>query len=444
MIDDAKPKCIITHSSLLCKLDYAQVLCLDQQQQCLSKMPCCDVEGKTCSSGIAYVVYTSGSTGSPKGIVVTQKSLLNHTLAIIERYDISQRDRRLQFASIGSDVLIAEIFPYFVCGGTIVIADREQRVSVESFLHFLQESQITITGLPSVYWNEWVAMLEKGKAFFPSCLRVVLSGMDKMRSDYANIWQEKAPSSIRLFNVYGPSEATGTSTVYEIKTAHHHKPVPIGKPIANTEIYIVDDHGNLLPQGATGEIYVGGYGVSCGYLNKPQLNEQKFLDNPFTGQGRVYKTGDLGYYDGDGNVQFVSRKDFQVKIRGFRVELGEIEQVINAIDGVAQAVVKVFVKGDRKKLVAYVQANCELQKNSVYEYMHEKLPVYMVPEDIVFVNIFPLLPSGKIDRAKLYEPQQESNCRTTLPRNFQDFQFVGFKALEEGVYYGKALFVMLF
>lgn len=420
MIDDAKPKWIITVSSLLPMLteSEAQIMCVDEQ--CLSKMSSSNIQRKTRSSDIAYVVYTSGSTGTPKGIVVSQKSLLNHTLAIIQRYDISQCDRRLQFASIGSDVLIAEIFPYFVCGGTIVIADNEQRMSIESFLDFLEKWQVTITGLPSVYWNEWVAMLAEGKTFFPKHLRAVLSGMDKMRTDYANIWRKKAPPSVRLFNVYGPSEATGTATVYEIKTLHNNKPVPIGKPIANTEVYIVNEDGNLLPQGAIGEIYIGGYGVSYGYLNKSQLNEQKFIANSFTGKGHLYKTGDLGYYDCDGNIQFVSRKDFQVKIRGFRVELCEIEQVINSIDYVEQTVVKVFESNDGKKLIAYVQTSCELQKNNVYEGMREKLPAYMIPEDIVFVDRFPILPSGKIDRAKLYEPQVKSIRNLTLPRNFQE------------------------
>jgi amino acid adenylation domain-containing protein len=360
----------------------------------------------------AYVIYTSGSTGQPKGILVPHRAVTNHTLALVEYYRISPADRRLQFVSISSDALIADVFPPLVSGATIVLRPDSELLSVTDFLRFLEDRRITITGIPSAYWHEWVSAMASGEAMpFPSSLRVVISGMDSVRPDLFAAWRPQARGRVRWFNSYGPSENTCTATIYEADLSSDTMldTIPIGRPIANVRVYILDANGEPVPVGVPGEIYLGGRSVARGYLKRPDLTAERFVRDPFSGnpEDRLYRTGDLARYLPDGNIAFLGRVDNQIKIRGYRVEPAEVEAAVRRLAGVREAIV--VARGgasDARKLVAYVVANAPRPTaEDLRAQLRRTLPDYMVPAAIVLLDALPLSPNGKIDYAALPEPE---------------------------------------
>jgi amino acid adenylation domain-containing protein len=356
---------------------------------------------------VAYAICTSGSTGRPKAIATTHASLMNHTQAVPRIYDISESDRRLQFASIGSDMFLAEIFNYLCVGATLVFCLDRQGNSLSEFLRLLDEKQITIAGLPSAWWLEWVSAMQLTGLALPRALRAVIVGMERVTPSAFMGWKKMVGNRIRLFNAYGPAEATVTSTVYEAGTSEWEGEtfVPIGKPIANAAAYVLDSQGNPVPVGIPGELYIGGDGVGRGYLNAPQLTTERFLPDPFCGnpEGRLYRTGDIAFILPDGNLVFLGRADRQVKIRGFRVELEEIESVLAQHAGMRQCAVLLTGNDGRGKLAAYVSTNGGKPPTGEELRLHlsRHLPEYMVPAAFFALPQLPLTPSGKIDRESL-------------------------------------------
>lgn len=392
---------------------------------------------------LAYAVYTSGSTGNPKGILVTHRSFVNYALAMIEKFGISTADRRLQFASVGSEVFISEICLSLVSGATLVLRPQQDFASVAEFLRFLEENEITMSSLPNVYWHEWVTSMSDGDVLVPSSLRCFITGMDKVRPDLLAEWQRKVGSRIRWFNACGPSEATCVATVYEAEfSAHGPLPsVPIGRPLANTRIYLLDGCDNPVPIGVPGELYIGGPGVARGYLNRPELTAASFVADKFGDdrQGRLYRTGDLARYLPDGNIQLIGRTDLQVKIRGFRVELGEVETVVRQHPLVREAVV--MAREDElhdKRLVAYVIAEPDVAApvNELRGFLREKLPQYMIPSAFVFLPTLPRTASGKVDVQALPKPDQTNpgpEAAFVAPRTPTEMMLAGMWAQVLGV-----------
>jgi amino acid adenylation domain-containing protein len=361
--------------------------------------------------GVAYAVYTSGSTGEPKGIAVGHRALANHTLSLVERYGIGAADRRLQFVSIGSDVLIAEIFPVLAAGGTLVLRPDEGMLAIADFLRFVDARRITIAGLPSAYWHEWVATMSAAPLPLPPALRLVVSGMDSVRPDRFAAWKRIARGRLRWFNAYGPSEATCTAASYEADLASEATPavVPIGRPLPNLRIYLLDSLLRPVPIGLPGEIHIAGQGVAIGYLHRPRLTAEKFVRDPFSADpaSRLYRTGDLGRYLPDGNIAFLGRLDDQVKIRGYRVEPHEVEQALEALPAVRDACVVVRGEaGGARRLVAFVvlAAGEDGSPAGLRAALRRSLPEYLVPAEIVLLAALPLTPSGKIDLQALPEP----------------------------------------
>ena len=360
---------------------------------------------------LAYAVYTSGSTGQPKGILIPHSALLNHTLMLVEKYNFSASDRRLQFVSIASDVLIADVFPTLISGATVVLWPYASILSVADFLGFLEDRKVTIAALPSAYWHEWASAMTADALPFPSALRVVISGMDSVRPDLFAIWKQKASKRVRWFNVYGPSETTCSATSYEADLDGDEtlSSVPIGRPLANIRIYILDAQTRLAPIGAPGEICIGGRGVARGYLNLPELTAEKFVRDPFDDDagGRLYRTGDVGRYLQDGNIEFLGRIDDQIKIRGFRVEPGEVEAALRSLPEVRDAAV--IVQGetsDTRKLIAYVVAvpGTQPAPRDLLVLLRQHLPEYMLPAAIILLAAIPMTPNGKIDQGVLPRP----------------------------------------
>ena len=356
---------------------------------------------------LAYVVYTSGSTGRPKGVMVTHRSIVNHAAAIRGHYQLSPADRVLQFAAFSFDVAAEEIFPTWAAGGAVLFRPDEA-IGVAEFEGLLEKRRPTVVNLPAGFWHEWVRELEKSGRPLPAGLRLVVAGSERVMPERLAWWRRHVAREVRWMNGYGPSETTITASLYEPSEGAPPPTasVPIGRPLSNVRFYVVDRHGQPCPQGAVGELWIGGEGVARGYRGDPARTAEKFADDPFSpSPGRVYRSGDLVRYLADGNLEFLGRADDQVKIRGFRIELGEIEAVLEECPGVREAAVVARGNGGEARLVAYVGADPSKPSTSdLREFLKERLPTYMVPGVFVRMQTLPRGASGKIDRGRLPEP----------------------------------------
>lgn len=335
-----------------------EVMDLERLSSEIARLPSDDIPALATPANAAYAMYTSGSTGVPKAAVIPHGALLNHTLAASRRYGIASGDRRLQFASPGSDMFVAEVFNYLCHGATLVFCPETRGISVAEFLRDLDRLRISITGVPSSWWSEWVAAIREGAWIPPPALRAVVIGMERADPAAFLKWKEIVGSRVRLFNAYGPSEASPTSTIYEAGTSAWEGGafVPIGKPIANVRAYVLDSDGNPLPAGVPGELYIGGEGLARGYRSAPELAAGRFVPDPFRADpgSRLYRTGDRVFRLPDGNLAFLGRLDRQVKIRGYRVELDEVEAALAQHPAVRQCAVVAQGPEGRQRLVAYV------------------------------------------------------------------------------------------
>ncbi len=362
ILDDAEVSIVVTQSQLVKKLPahHARVICLDieryrQDWQYQQNLPT-EIE----SHNLAYVIYTSGSTGKPKGVLIEHHSLVNYTIAAKIEYELTQHDRILQFTSLNFDVSAEEIYTCLTVGATLVLRNDAMLESIRAFLQQCQVWQITVTSLPTAYWHELTARLDIDKLAVPLSWRLAIIGGEKAAPARLLEWQRSVGTQVRLVNAYGPTEATISALMSDLSKVDRANPlleIPIGRPIANTQIYILDRDRALCPIGISGELYIGGSGLARGYLNYPELTAQKFIPNPFSPNlsARLYQTGDLVKYLPDGNIQFLGRLDEQVKIRGFRVELGEIETILTAHPGIQEAIVINEAAGSGQKgLAAYL------------------------------------------------------------------------------------------
>lgn len=418
MLQDARVTILLTHTSLMSRLPtlVAQPVFMDGHWPRISQENDGNLSINSGPDDLAYVIYTSGSTGRSKGVLLIHRGLVNLVYSQTIGFKVNSSSRVLQFASFGFDASVSEIFMALLTGATLVLEKREVLLSTSELKKLLLEKRITTVTLPP----SLLGVLSPDG--YPD-LQTIISAGESCPVDVAERWSEGR----NFYNAYGPTEATIGPTYYKMEHPNPYKrSIPIGKPIFNTQIYILDTNMQPVPIGLPGEIYVGGAGVAKGYLNRPELTEEKFLINPFplvsshktrSQTDRIYRTGDLGRFLGDGNIEYISRVDNQVKIRGFRIELGEIEAVINQIPAVHQAVVIVRedTPGD-KRLVAYMvlRPGETLRKSEVRKSIREKLPEYMLPAAFEILDRFPVNASGKIDRIALAPPKGESQ-ETEIP-----------------------------
>ena len=361
------------------------------------------------------MIYTSGSTGKPKGVIVEHGNVVNLVHAQIGLCSLtSSESERWQFASYSFDNSVAEIFPALSAGAAIVLRPADLMAPDASFVDFLVKHRVTVTDLPTAFWHQWALERLAGRSRPHAGLRVVVVGGEKAELRHLVDWFDGCGERHhhRWINTYGPTEATVNSAVLCVDRAMAEQlnDIPIGRPVPNASIHILDAHGQLAPIGVPGEIHIGGAGVARGYLNRSELTARRFIADPFAAKAgaRLYKTGDLGRWLPDGNVQYLGRNDFQVKIRGYRIELGEIEANLAACSGVREAVVIVRedTPGD-KRLVAYVvpEAGVEFSAAGLREQMAGTLPAYMLPGAFVQLKALPLTPNGKVDRKALHAPE---------------------------------------
>ena len=409
MLNDSGIRVLLTQDRLLQLLpDYSGTIALlDKDTRVINAYDTENLTEAANADDLAYVIYTSGSTGNPKGTMIEHRSLVNLTLAAANEYAISPSDRVLQFASLSFDTSAEEIFPALTRGASVVLRTDSMLSSAEDFLRSCGEFGVTVLDLPTAYWHELTDELVAHNLSLPAGLRLVILGGEEALPERLANWHERVGDVVQLINTYGPTETTVVATMCDL-SARKKAPAgegPIGRPIQNTVVYVLDRLLRPVPVGVPGELYIGGAGVARGYLNQPQLTAEKFIASPFGDKRalRLYKTGDVVRYQADGNLEFLSRIDNQVKIRGFRVELEEIEQTLRTHESVSEAVVIVQEDGADKRLTAYiVSARDSLPTvTQLREFLTTKLPPYMSPAAFVMIEALPLMPNGKVDRKAL-------------------------------------------
>ncbi|RNB59090.1 amino acid adenylation domain-containing protein [Brevibacillus gelatini] len=396
MIADSQARVLLTQQSLIEMLPetVANVICLDSDE--LADEPVENVASEATERNLAYVIYTSGSTGQPKGVMVEHHSVMNMAHALIEAFDIQPTSRVLQFTSFSFDVSISEIAMALLAGATLVIADRESLMPGPELIHVLREQRITAVSMVSS------VLAALPDAELPDLRTLIVGGEAPSRELVARY----APGR-RFFNCYGPTEATVCSTMMLCQPGMENP--PIGRPIANATMYVLDANLQPVPVGVPGELYIGGKGLARGYWNRPELTAERFIAHPFGAEGeRLYRTGDLVRYRQDGNLEFLGRIDHQVKIRGYRIELGEIENALRQHPAVQEAlVIAREEKAGDKRLAAYLVAATNEEKPAVEElafFLKETLPDYMIPAGFVWLDAIPLTVNGKVDRRALPVP----------------------------------------
>ncbi|OZM72919.1 non-ribosomal peptide synthetase [Amycolatopsis antarctica] len=374
-------------------------------------------------AGAACLFYTSGTTNLPKGVVFAHRELANYTAAMVEAFGLTAHDRFLQVASIGFDVLLEELLPVLIAGGTVVLAGDRLLASGTDLADTIGRFAVTGVELTTAYWHEWVDELTRSGRALPASLRFVAVGGERIRSDRLARWTELGPD---LVHVYGLTEATVTSTTYRLPagSAPDTGELPIGHPIGNARTHVLDAALNPVPPGVAGELYVAGLGLARGYTGRPGLTASRFVADPFDPAGaRMYRTGDVVRRRADGELEFVGRVDHQVKIRGYRVEPGEIETVLGRHEHVGQVavVVREDTPGD-KRLIAYVTAAgpAPVDTEQLRAHVARDLPEYMVPAAVVGLDGLPLTVNGKLDRAALPAPVLATAPQGRAPGNSRE------------------------
>ncbi|MFI7217028.1 amino acid adenylation domain-containing protein [Micromonospora maritima] len=406
ILDDIDAPVILTDATMSGRLPAVDVPSVD-----VDALPPSDLAttARTSPDAVAYVTYTSGSTGRPKGIGMPHRAVANLVAWQLASYPARPVGyRTLQFASLSFDVSFQEIFSTLVDGGTLVLVSEDERQDLPALLELLAARRVQRMFLPAPALLQVAEGFRPGGAL-PRTLDTVIAGSEQLLVNDELIRLFTALPDCRLHNEYGPSE-THVTTRYALDGPPDRWPswVPIGRPIANTRVYLLDDQGQLAPEGVRGELYIGGVGLADGYLGRAALTAERFVADPFAGSpgARMYRTGDLARYLPDGQLEFLGRADNQVKIRGFRVELGEVEVAVAACPGVRAVVVRVVEVADRdRRLVAYVQPDGEpVDPSALRERLRRSLPEYMVPSAFVPVDPFPLTVNGKVDQRRLPAP----------------------------------------
>uniref|UniRef100_A0A7C3PJQ0 Amino acid adenylation domain-containing protein n=1 Tax=Oscillatoriales cyanobacterium SpSt-418 TaxID=2282169 RepID=A0A7C3PJQ0_9CYAN len=410
------------------------VLCLDTDWPLIAIFSCTNPTRHTTSDQLAYVIYTSGSTGLPKGVMVPHRGVVNHSRAVIQAFELNPCDRVLQFSSMGFDVTVEQLYPALVSGATVVLRSEESISSTHHFLHFVEQHNITVLLLPVAFWHEWINGMVLLQASVPASVRLVAVGGEKPSRSMYERWRKQVGDFPRWLNGYGPTETTVTALLYDPIAANYDPTqgeIPIGKPIANTEVYVLNSDLQPVTPGESGELYIGGLGLAHGYLNLPEQTAARFIANPFSPdpQARLYRTGDRVCQLPDGNLEFMGRFDFQVKLRGFRVELSEIEVQLEQYPSIQQAIVLAQADATGNlRLVAYLKLHPQQFLNSSHlrQFLQAKLPDYMMPAAFVQLDSFPLTPNGKVDRQALPAANLEVTAERpiTPPTNATERQLV--------------------
>ncbi|XLS30271.1 non-ribosomal peptide synthase/polyketide synthase [Flavobacteriaceae bacterium M23B6Z8] len=414
IIKDTEAKVVLTNSIDKLKHISSETTILDvcAEKSAISKQPKDNLHIKIELDSAAYMIYTSGSTGKPKGVVITHESLLDYSLTFKNYFTINSSDRVVQQASPLFDTIIEEVFPALISGAALIIMP-EGGLNIESLVDEIKNTNATVLStVPAV-----IGAIN-GRVDELSSLRVIISGGDVLLPKHI----DQLIAHFDIYNTYGPSESTVCISYHRISSLENTS--MIGKPIVNRQVYILNDAHQLCPIGVSGELCVSGKGLAKEYLNAPELTKEKFLPNPVVKDSRIYKTGDAARWNEDGTIEFLGRIDQQIKIRGIRIELGEIEFQLTNIETIHQALVVAHGAGSSKQLVAYLCGDSKLNDNELRELLTERLPEYMIPTTIIWLDSFPLTTSGKIDRKALPAPDLTSVESYVAPETEAQLQLV--------------------
>ncbi|MEM8677443.1 MAG: amino acid adenylation domain-containing protein, partial [Cyanobacteria bacterium P01_G01_bin.67] len=432
IIDDAKISFLITQDNVnfnVSAKNKLSVINLDRERENINKQNKDNLNIKIYPQDLAYIIYTSGSTGKPKGVAVQHNNLLNFLYSMQQQLEIREADKLLAVTTISFDIAALEIYLPLITGATVVLATRDTVIDADCLSQTITENNITIMQATPATWRMLLDNNWQGK----SDLKILCGG----EALAENLAAELDSCCWKIYDLYGPTETTIWSSVYKYSKGNSNT-VSIGKPIANTQFYILDSHLNLVPKGIPGELYIGGAGLARGYLHRGDLTAERFIPNPFVGTFhetslRLYKTGDRVKQLPDGNLEYLGRFDNQVKIRGFRIELGEIEAVLTQNSSIKNAV----VISHQENLIAYIifhspsafpASPAPSAQTQIRQYLTQKLPTYMIPGDIIELESFPLTPNGKIDRKALPLPdviEDSSNESLILPQNKTEETLLG-------------------
>lgn len=365
---------------------------------------------------LAYIIYTSGSTGKPKGVMIEHIGVLR--LVMNPNYvSFHKEDRILQIGSIAFDASTFQVWGSLLNGLSLYLVHKHTMLHAKKIANIIKEHQITILLMTTALFNQFS---QECAEMFQS-LRYLLIGGDIVSPYHINHVRARCPG-IKLINIYGPTENTTISTTFSIEQ-DYEKAIPIGVPIHNSTVYILDEHLSVLPMGEIGEIYVGGDGIARGYVGNEALTQEKFINNPFINGEKIYKTGDLGRWLENGNIEFIGRMDNQVKIRGYRIELGEIEKILCQYEYIQDSIVITEEdESNNKYLVAYLMMNEFRSVSQLRKYMLQSLPEYMIPQYFMTVDKIPLTPNGKVDRIELPRLGRdlELGVKYVKPRNIRE------------------------
>ncbi|MBD2561225.1 MULTISPECIES: non-ribosomal peptide synthetase [Nostoc] len=409
MLQDSGTSVLLTQSFLTEKLaltqleNPCQIICLDQTD--FSETLIDNLSPKSTPDNLAYVIYTSGSTGRPKGVMIEHRGLTNLASSVANTLQVQPQSRFLQFASFSFDISVAEIAPTLATGACLYLAKKDTLLPGQGLVDFLGDRKISHIIVPPS------ALSVLPQATLPD-LQTIGVGGEACPAELVAQWA----TGRRLFNGYGPTESTVSASI-AICQPNGKKP-PIGKPLSNVRIYILDTHNQPLPPGIPGELCIAGVGLARGYLNRPDLTAKKFIEVELFGKiERIYKTGDLARWEDNGNLEYLGRIDDQIKLRGFRIELGEIESLLLQHPSVKEAVVILYETDHNPRLVGYITA-AEKSSNlgsQLKDYLKIRLPNYMVPSQIMVLDQLPLTPNGKLDRRALPAPDTVTSTNFEIP-----------------------------
>ena len=407
MLEDAQAPVLVTQQHLLSQLPThgTRAVCLDADAALLAQQGEDNPLSELTPDYLAYVIYTSGSTGRPKGVQILHRAVVNFLLSMAEQPGLTAEDSWLAITTLSFDIAALELFLPLLVGARLIVASRDTAADGAALAGTLTRAGVTVMQATPITWRLLLAAGWQGNPDLK-----ILCGGEALPQDLA---QQLLPRATSLWNLYGPTETTIWSTLCKIEPGD--EVISIGRPIANTQVYLLDSQLQPVPVGVPGELYIGGDGLARGYLNRPELTAERFIPHPFSNEpaARLYKTGDLARYRPDGTIEHLGRLDFQIKLRGFRIELGEIEAVLAEHPAVRQALViaQEDVLGD-KRLVAYVVLHKDQSAmvDALKSHVMKHVPNYMVPSVFVPLEVFPLTPNGKIDRCAL--PAPETTRRT--------------------------------
>ncbi len=412
MVQDAAVQVLLTERSCehLFSPAHSNTVCLDSDWPLIAREEPSNPDSGATPSNLAYVMYTSGSTGAPKGAMILHRGLVNYLTWAIKTYRMETGGSVPVHSSISFDLTVTSLYTPLLAGGTVELLAEDS--AAQSLLTALRRNKgrslVKITPAHLELLSQQLVPEEVAEM-----TKTFVIGGENLLAEKLQLWREFAPET-RLINEYGPTETVVGCCVYETQSNDPRSgSVPIGRPIANTQLYVLDPYLQPIPLGETGELYIGGAGVARGYWNRPELTQERFVPDLFSGQpgARLYKSGDLVRYRDDGVLEYLGRVDNQVKVRGYRIELGEIEATLSSHPEVRSCAVlaREDEPGD-KRLVGYVVSakDKSLSHEELHSFLKQRLPEYMIPAHFVFLGSLPLTPNGKVDRKALPVPSHES------------------------------------